>query len=210
MSLDIKQIMDASPVIPVLVIKNIEHALPLANALYKGGLKVLEITLRTDAALDAITTIREHLPDAIVGAGTVIDAETLMAAEKAGAQFFVSPGATDSLLQAAQYSTKPLLPGVATPTEAMKLYELGYGALKFFPAQAAGGAAMLKAIGGPLPQLSFCPTGGINPENAKDYLALKSVRCVGGSWMAPDSLVQAEDWQQIQQLAKQASLLKTL
>lgn len=210
MSSDIKQIMDASPVIPVLVIKNIEHALPLANALYKGGLKVLEITLRTDVALDAIATIREHLPDAIVGAGTVIDAETLMAAEKAGAQFFVSPGATDSLLQAAQYSTKPLLPGVATPTEAMKLYEQGYSELKFFPAQAAGGAAMLKAIGGPLPQLSFCPTGGINPENAKDYLALKSVRCVGGSWMAPDSLVQAEDWQQIQQLAKQASLLNAL
>ena len=207
MSLDIRQIMDTSAVIPVLVIKNIEHALPLAQALYNGGLKVLEITLRTEAALESITLIREHLPDAIVGAGTVIDAETLMAAEKAGSQFFVSPGATESLLQAAQYSTKPLLPGVATPTEAMKLYEQGYSALKFFPAEAAGGAAMLKAIGGPLPQLDFCPTGGINPQNAKDYLALKSVRCVGGSWMAPDNLVQAQDWQQIEKLASQAAKL---
>jgi 2-dehydro-3-deoxyphosphogluconate aldolase/(4S)-4-hydroxy-2-oxoglutarate aldolase len=210
MTLDIRQIMDTSPVMPVLVIKNIEHAVPLAQALYRGGLKVLEITLRTEVALEAITLIREQLPDAIVGAGTVIDAETLMAADKAGAAFFVSPGATESLLQAAQYSTKPLLPGVATPGEAMKLYEQGYSALKFFPAQAAGGVAMLKSIGGPLPQLDFCPTGGISPANAAEYLAVPTVRCVGGSWMAPDKLVQAQDWTQIENLAREAAQLKNL
>ena len=209
MSYDIRQIMDTSAVIPVLVIKDVEHAIPLAEALFKGGLKVLEITLRTEAALESITRIREHLPDAIVGAGTVIDAETLMAAEKAGAQFFVSPGATESLLKAAQYSTVPLLPGVSTPTEAMKLLEQGYSALKFFPAEAAGGVAMLKAIGGPLPQIDFCPTGGINPKNAADYLAVASVRCVGGSWMAPDSLVQQEKWQEIENMAREAAQLKT-
>ena len=210
MTLDIKHIMDTSPVMPVLVIKNVEHAVPLAQALYRGGLKVLEITLRTKAALEAITLIREHLPDAIVGAGTVIDAETLMAAEQAGASFFVSPGTTDSLLKAAQYSSKPLLPGVATPGEAMKLYEQGFSALKFFPAEAAGGVAMLKAIGGPLPQLDFCPTGGINLNNAAQYLAVPSVRCVGGSWMAPDNLIQAQDWQAIEAMARAAAQLKTL
>ncbi|NQZ07437.1 MAG: bifunctional 4-hydroxy-2-oxoglutarate aldolase/2-dehydro-3-deoxy-phosphogluconate aldolase [Algicola sp.] len=210
MTLDIKHIMDISPVMPVLVIKNVEHAVPLAQALFRGGLKVLEITLRTQAALEAITLIREHLPDAIVGAGTVIDAETLMAAEQAGASFFVSPGATDSLLKAAQYSSKPLLPGVATPGEAMKLYEQGYSALKFFPAEAAGGVAMLKAIGGPLPQLDFCPTGGINPDNAADYLAVPSVRCVGGSWMAPDNLIQSQNWPAIEALARAASELNKL
>lgn len=207
MNSDIKHIMDTGPVIPVLVIKKLEHALPLARALVNGGLKVLEITLRSEVALEAITTIREHLPEAIVGAGTVIDSHSLMAAEKAGAMFFVSPGATDSLLQAAQYSNRPLLPGVCTPTEAMRLMELGYTELKLFPAEASGGINMLKAINGPLPQLSFCPTGGINPNNAKAYLELPGVRCVGGSWMAPDDLVQQQNWQQIQCLAEQAAQL---
>ncbi|MFT4924067.1 MAG: 2-dehydro-3-deoxyphosphogluconate aldolase/(4S)-4-hydroxy-2-oxoglutarate aldolase [Phenylobacterium sp.] len=207
MVLEIRQIMDTSPVIPVLVIKELKHAVPLAQALYKGGLKVLEITLRTPVALDAITAIREALPNAIVGAGTVIDSETLMAAEKAGSQFFVSPGTNDSLLAAAKYSQIPLLPGVATPSEAMRLYDQGFTALKFFPAEAAGGAQMLKSIGGPLPQLDFCPTGGINPVNAPDYLSLANVRCVGGSWMAPDKLVQAEKWQEIEDMARVAASL---
>jgi 2-dehydro-3-deoxyphosphogluconate aldolase/(4S)-4-hydroxy-2-oxoglutarate aldolase len=208
MALNIKQIMDASPVMPVLVINNIEHAIPLAQALYNGGLKVLEITLRTDAALESIALIRAHLPEAIVGAGTVIDSQTLQAAEKAGAQFFVSPGTTESLLSAAKQSKTPLLPGVATPTEAMRLYEQGYSALKFFPAQAAGGVAMLKSIGGPLPQLDFCPTGGITPDNASDYLAVPNVRCVGGSWMAPNSLIEAQDWAAIEAMAAIAANLK--
>ena len=205
MCTDIKTVLTTSPVIPVLVIDNINHALPLAQALYNGGLKVLEITLRTEAALDAITIIREHLPQAIVGAGTVTDSQTLMAAEKAGATFFVSPGATESLLKAAQYSSKPLLPGVATPTEAMKLYEQGYTTLKFFPAEAAGGTAMLKAISGPLPQLDFCPTGGINPNNAADYLDLANVRCVGGSWMAPRHLLENQNWAAIEAMARTAA-----
>lgn len=208
MTLDIRDIMDTSPVMPVLVINKAEHAVPLAQALYKGGLKVLEITLRTAAALESITLIREHLPDAIVGAGTVIDSETLMAAEKAGAGFFVSPGTNESLLQAAKYSPIPLLPGVATPSEAMRLYDQGFSALKFFPAEASGGVAMLKSIGGPLPQLDFCPTGGINPVNAPDYLALSNVRCVGGSWMAPEKLVAAERWDEIEAMAKVAAHLQ--
>lgn len=207
MALDIRQIMDASPVMPVLVIEQLAHAVPLAKALFDGGLKVLEITLRTPVALEAITLIREHLPDAIVGAGTVTDSKSLMAAEQAGASFFVSPGITESLLKAAQYSPIPLLPGVATPSEAMKLFEQGYSALKFFPAEAAGGVAMLKAIGGPLPQLDFCPTGGINPNNASDYLAVPSVRCVGGSWMAPQRLIQTQNWQEIQAMARLAAAL---
>ena len=205
--LDIKTIMDASPVMPVLVIDELEHALPLAKALYNGGLKVLEVTLRTEVALDAIKLIREQLPEAIVGAGTVTDSKTLQDAEQAGAQFFVSPGVNDSLLTAAKYSAMPLLPGVATPTEAMRLYEMGFTALKFFPAQAAGGTAMLKSIAGPLPQLDFCPTGGINPENAAEYLALANVRCVGGSWMAPAKLVKEQQWQQIEAMAQQAAKL---
>ena len=205
--LDIKHIMDTSPVMPVLVIDELEHALPLAKALYDGGLKVLEVTLRTEVALDAIKLIRQELPEAIVGAGTVTDSKTLQAAEAAGAQFFVSPGVNDSLLTAAQYSAMPLLPGVATPTEAMRLYEMGFTALKFFPAQAAGGTAMLKSIAGPLPQLDFCPTGGINLNNASEYLALANVRCVGGSWMAPAELVKQQDWQQIKAMAQQAAAL---
>lgn len=207
MALEIRQIMDTSPVMPVLVIKDLKNAVPLAEALYKGGLTVLEITLRTPAALEAITAIREHLPDAIVGAGTVIDSATLMAAEKAGSQFFVSPGTNDSLLAAAKYSQIPLLPGVATPSEAMRLFDQGFTALKFFPAEAAGGASMLKSIGGPLPQLDFCPTGGINPVNAPDYLALSNVRCVGGSWMAPEKLVTAQQWQAIEDMARVAANL---
>lgn len=204
---DIKKIMDTSPVVPVLVIENAKDALPLAKSLVKGGLKVLEITLRTDAALEAIKIIRGEVPDAIVGAGTVTNAKTLQAAEKAGSQFFVSPGISDSLIDAAKYSSVPLLPGIATPTEAMRLFEMGFNALKFFPAEAAGGTAMLKAISGPLPQLDFCPTGGINPQNAPNYLALNNVRCIGGSWMAPAKMVAEHQWDEITKMAKIATNL---
>lgn len=207
MSLSIETIIKTSPVIPVLVIENLEDAVPLAEALVRGGLRVLEITLRTDVALEAITAIKEALPDAIVGAGTIIDDKSLQAAEKAGAAFLVSPGVNESLLKAAKYSNVPLLPGVATPSEAMRLYQEGYSALKFFPAEAAGGAPMLKSIAGPLPQLVFCPTGGVSPDNAMDYLSLPNVHCVGGSWMAPKSLVNAKNWTEIEQLARQAANL---
>lgn len=205
---DIEKIMTTSTVIPVLVIKQLEDAVPLARALYQGGLKVLEITLRSDVALAAITRIKNELPDAIVGAGTVIDSRSLQAAEKAGSEFLVSPGTNESLLQAAKYANVPLLPGVATPSEAMKLLDQGFTALKFFPAEAAGGAAMLKSIGGPLPQLKFCPTGGISPENAQNYLKLPNVHCVGGSWMAPEALVKEQKWAEIEQLAKVAANLR--
>lgn len=199
--------MNTSPVIPVMVINNVEQAVPLAHALVEGGLKVLEITLRTPAALESIQAIKAEVPDAIVGAGTIIDSRTLQQSIAAGAEFLVSPGVTDSLLDEALASGVPLLPGVITPSEVMRLLERGITAMKFFPAQAAGGIPMLKAIGAPLPQVTFCPTGGVNPGNARDYLALANVACVGGSWMAPASLVDAEDWTEIKRLAVEAAAI---
>ena len=203
----IKDIMNASPVIPVMVINNLEHAVPLAHALVEGGLKVLEITLRTPVALEAIRSIKAEVPNAIVGAGTIINIDTLNQAIDAGSEFLVSPGVTNSLINHAIYSGVPILPGGATPSEAMKLMEKGITAMKFFPAEAAGGVPMLKSIGGPLPQITFCPTGGINPENAKQYLALNNVACIGGSWMAPANLVDAEDWDEIKKRAEQVSII---
>lgn len=200
--------MQISPVIPVMVINKVEHAVPLANALVEGGLKVLEITLRTPVALEAIRKIKAEVPNAIVGAGTIINLDTLNQAIDAGSEFLVSPGATNRLINQAINTGVPILPGVATPGEVMKLMEKGITAMKFFPAEAAGGVPMLKSIGGPLPQITFCPTGGINPENAKQYLTLNNVACVGGSWMAPASLVDDEDWDEIQKRAEQAAKLK--
>ena len=189
--------MNTSPVIPVMVINKLEHAVPLATALVEGGLKVLEITLRTPVALDAIKKIKAEVPGAIVGAGTVINIETLEKTIEAGSEFIVSPGVTDSLIDAALKSGIPILPGIVTPSEVMNLLEKGITEMKFFPAEAAGGIPMVKSIGGPLPQVTFCPTGGVNPKNAGDYLALKNVACVGGSWMAPADLVDAENWDEI-------------
>ncbi len=204
----ILEIMNTSPVIPVMVINKLEQAVPLANALVEGGLKVLEITLRTPVALDAIKHIKAQVPGAIVGTGTVINLETLKQAVDVGSEFLVSPGVTESLINAAIKSETPILPGVATPSEVMRLLEKGITEMKFFPAEAAGGVAMLKSIGGPLPQATFCPTGGVNPKNAIDYLALKNVACVGGSWMAPASLVDAGNWPEITRLASEAASLK--
>ncbi len=200
----IKEIMNTSPVIPVMVINKLEHAVPLANALVEGGLKVLEITLRTPVALEAIKKIKAEVPNAIVGAGTIINVETLEKAIEAGSEFIVSPGVTDELLDAVQKSDTPILPGIATPSEAMRLLEKGITEMKFFPAEAAGGIPMVKSIGGPLPQITFCPTGGVSPKNAADYLALNNVACVGGSWMAPASLVDAENWDEIKRLTIEA------
>ena len=200
----IKDIMNTSPVIPVMVINKLEHAVPLANALVEGGLKVLEITLRTPVALEAIKKIKAEVPGAIVGAGTVINLETLNQVIDAGSEFIVSPGVTDTLIDAALKSGTPILPGVVTPSEVMNLLEKGITEMKFFPAEAAGGIPMVKSIGGPLPQVTFCPTGGVSPNNAADYLALSNVACVGGSWMAPASLVDAEDWDEIKRLTIEA------
>jgi 2-dehydro-3-deoxyphosphogluconate aldolase / (4S)-4-hydroxy-2-oxoglutarate aldolase len=202
---NIETVMTSSPVIPVIIINDPGHAIPLATALYQGGLHVLEITLRTPHGLGAIKTISEQIPDAIVGAGTVTTAEHISAVLEVGGQFMVSPGITDTLIEAAMRQEVILLPGIATPSEAMKLIDYGIHHMKFFPAEAAGGIPMLKSMRGPFPQLSFCPTGGLTPASAKDYLALPNVTCVGGSWMVPQNLIEAGDWDAIELLAREAA-----
>lgn len=208
MALTIDQIVRVAPVVPVMVVERIEDAVPLATALYNGGLKVLEITLRTPCALDAITAMVEALPeDAVIGAGTIITPADLEKAVKAGSTFLVSPGTTPALIEAAKACPVPLLAGVATPTEAMNLYTQGFTHQKFFPAEAAGGVPMLKSIAGPLPQITFCPTGGIDLAKAPSYLALPNVQCVGGTWMAPKELMKAGRWDEIERLAREAASL---
>ncbi|NQZ54377.1 MAG: bifunctional 4-hydroxy-2-oxoglutarate aldolase/2-dehydro-3-deoxy-phosphogluconate aldolase [Piscirickettsiaceae bacterium] len=209
MSKTIKEIMNSSPIVPVMVINNVEHAVPLAKALVKGGITVLEITLRTEAALESITRIKAEVPDAIVGAGTIINIETLNKAIAAGAEFIVSPGTTDAMIDAALATGVPLLPGVANPSEAMRLLEKGITEMKFFPAEAAGGIPMLKSIGAPIPQITFCPTGGVNQKNVNDYYRLPNVACVGGSWMCSASLVDDENWDEITRLSAEAIELAT-
>ncbi len=195
-----------APIVPVLVVEDASHAKPLAAALVAGGLPVLEVTLRTKAALDVIEEMAE-VPGGIVGAGTLLTAEDVKAAKAAGAKFGVSPGATDALLDACEALDFPLLPGAATASEAMRLLERGYSVQKFFPAEAAGGAPFLKSLASPLPQVRFCPTGGVSPGNAASYLSLPNVICAGGSWVAPKELMLAGDWAGIEALAREASTL---
>jgi 2-dehydro-3-deoxyphosphogluconate aldolase/(4S)-4-hydroxy-2-oxoglutarate aldolase len=197
----------AAPVVPVLAIDSVADALPLARALVGGGLPVLEITLRTPVALAVIEAIAAEVEGAIVGAGTVLTPEQYHAVERAGARFVVSPGATGPLLDCAEDSETPFLPGAATASEVMRLLDLGYRFLKFFPAEPAGGLAYLKALAGPLPAVRFCPTGGIDAERAEAYLALPNVICVGGSWVAPAEAIAASDWSRITGLAKSAAAL---
>ncbi|MDO9140733.1 MAG: bifunctional 4-hydroxy-2-oxoglutarate aldolase/2-dehydro-3-deoxy-phosphogluconate aldolase [Methylobacter sp.] len=197
-------ILKTCPVMPVMVIQNLDDAVPLAQALVAGGIKVLEITLRTPVALDAIRLISQQVEGAIVGAGTITTPEQLQAAEEAGAVFAISPGLTPKLLAAAQAGNIALIPGIATLSELMMGMEYGLDHFKFFPAEAAGGIPMLKSIAGPVPQVTFCPTGGISPENYNNYLALSNVACVGGSWLAPTDVVQAKNWAKVTELAKQA------
>ncbi|MHA6264093.1 bifunctional 4-hydroxy-2-oxoglutarate aldolase/2-dehydro-3-deoxy-phosphogluconate aldolase [Arenibacterium sp. CAU 1754] len=196
-----------APIVPVLVIKDLSHARPMAEALVAGGLPALEVTLRTPVALDVIRAMAE-VPGGVVGAGTLVTPDDVRAAKQAGAKFGVSPGATDELLAACEAERLPLLPGAATATEAMQLLARGYDMMKFFPAEASGGAPALKAIGAPLPQITFCPTGGVTPQNAPTYLALDNVLCAGGSWVAPTALAEAGDWDKIETLAREASRLK--
>lgn len=200
-----RDVLRRARVLPVLEIERAEDAVPLARALAAGGLDVLEVTLRTDAAIDAIRRIATELPEVTVGAGTVTRARDVEAVRDAGARFAVSPGFTSDLARAARTADLPLLPGVMTPSEALAARDHGLKLLKLFPATVAGGVAMLKAIGGPLPELSFCPTGGISASNFRDYLALRNVLCVGGSWVAPSSTVVANDWAHITELAREAS-----
>lgn len=199
--------LDISPVIPVVVIGDADHAVPLAQAMVAGGIRVIEITLRTDAALTAVERIAAEVPDMVVGAGTLTSRGQVTAAADAGARFLVSPGTTPTLLDAMDDSGLPFLPGVSTVSEVLALLERGITEMKFFPAEAAGGVRYLKAIAGPLPQVRFCPTGGITPSSARNYLALPSVGCVGGSWLSPADALQTEDWTQIKQLASQAAAL---
>jgi len=195
-------IMKRNPVIPVMVIDDIADAVPLAQAIVDGGLDVLEITLRTAVAIDAVKLIKENVAGAIVGTGTVIDSNSYELSRAAEVDFMVSPGSTENILNLALKDKINLLPGCATPSEAMKLLELGFNCQKFFPAEAAGGTAMLKSIAGPLPQITFCPTGGINMKNAPNYLSLANVACIGGSWMLDKTLIKEKNWSGISQLCK--------
>ena len=196
-----------APVVPVLVIDDVTHAKPLAQALVAGGLPALEVTLRTACALDAIRAMAE-VPGGVVGAGTLLTPADVKAAKAAGAQFGVSPGATQALLDACAEHDLPLLAGAATASEIMALLERGYTAMKFFPAEQSGGAAFLKSIGAPIPQVGFCPTGGIGLKNARDYLSLPNILCVGGSWVAPKDAMVRGDWAMITSLAAEARALR--
>lgn len=198
-----QEVMTATPVVPVIVVDNVEQAIHLGRALVAGGVKVLEVTLRTDAALEAITALRQEVPEAIVGAGTVCSRAQYVAAIEAGSQFIISPGMTADLLAVGKEYDIPYLPAVATISDVLLGMEYGYDHFKFFPAEVNGGIKALKAFGGPLPEIKFCPTGGIGPNNYKEYLALANVLCVGGSWIVPQDLIQAEDWQGITALAKE-------
>ena len=204
----VDEVFALAPVIPVLAIDCIEDALPLCRALVDNGLPVLEITLRTACALDAIALVARELPHACVGAGTVLSAADLAKVTEAGARFAISPGATDTLFNAAKTSAVPLIPGIATASELMRGLEHGWRRFKFFPAESSGGIAALKGFGGPLPMARFCPTGGIDAAKAPAYLALPNVACVGGSWMVPADAVKAGDWARIGTLAGEAAGLK--
>ncbi|MBE9610797.1 bifunctional 4-hydroxy-2-oxoglutarate aldolase/2-dehydro-3-deoxy-phosphogluconate aldolase [Chitinilyticum piscinae] len=206
--MDIKQIMRSCPVMPVIVIEDLDTAVPLARALVAGGIKVLEVTLRTPVALDAVKAIADAVPDAIVGVGTVVRPEQFVQAKAAGAKFAVTPGLTPKLAAAAREAGMPLLPGVHTASEVIAAMEEGFDAMKLFPAEQAGGLGMLKALGGPLPQVLFCPTGGVSLESAPKLLALPNVGCVGGSWLCPKDAVKAGDWATITKLASEAAALR--
>lgn len=195
-----RELLNLGPVLPVVVLRDVAHAVPLANALLAGGVRTMELTLRTPVALAAIEQVATHVPDMVIGAGTVLDATQAADAVRAGARFLVSPGSPPALVTAMLAHDVPVLPGVSTATEAMAMRAMGLTELKFFPAGASGGPAYLRALAGPLPDLMFCPTGGVGQDNAAGYLALPNVSCVGGSWLTPDALVRARDWAGIQDL----------
>jgi 2-dehydro-3-deoxyphosphogluconate aldolase/(4S)-4-hydroxy-2-oxoglutarate aldolase len=202
--------LDLAPVVPVVVLDDVSDAVPLARALVAGGLPAIEVTLRTPVALDAIRAIAGEVPEAVVGAGTVITPAQVKDSVAAGARFLVSPGWTDVLLEAMRGAGVPFLPGVSTTSEVVALLERGVTEMKFFPAEAAGGTAYLKSLSGPLPQARFCPTGGIGAGNAPEYLALPNVGCVGGTWMLPADAIAARDWGRVEKLAREASGLSGL
>ena len=208
-SMEFRENLKATHIVPVIVIKELGHAVPLAKALVEGGLDILEITLRTGAALDAIKAISGQVPGAIVGAGTVINAQQFAQAAQAGAKFVVSPGLTEEVAQASRNQGVPILPGVATASDIMRGLALGLETFKFFPAETSGGAPAIKALGGPFPQISFCPTGGISTKNLSSYLSLPNVIAAGGSWMIPSDLNQADAFARATQMAREARALAT-
>lgn len=198
---------ETTPVVPVVVIDDVDVAIPIARALVRGGIGLIEVTLRSPVALDAISRIADEVPEMVVGAGTVCAREQVKAAAAAGARFLVSPGATDDLLDAMQDEGLPFLPGTASPSDMMRLLERGITQAKLFPASAVGGVALLNAVHGPLPELRFCPTGGISATTAPAYLALPNVMCVGGSWLTPADAVASRDWAAIADLARASAAL---
>jgi len=208
--MDVLDMMRVGPVIPVIVIDDLADAVPLATALVAGGVRVLEVTLRTQVALDAVRAISREVEDAIVGVGTISRAEHFQQAIEAGARFGVSPGLTTELIDAARTSKLPLLPGVMTPSDVIAARAAGFVALKLFPARQAGGIDMLKALSGPFPDVTFCPTGGVTAASAPGYLALPNVECVGGSWLTPEAIVKAGEWGKITALAREASRLRSI
>lgn len=205
-SLKAAEICRLAPVVPVLIVEDLAQARPLAEALVAGGLPALEVTLRTPCALDAIRAMAE-VPGGVVGAGTLLTPADVKAAKKAGAKFGVSPGSSPALIAACEDEGLPLLPGAVTATEIMALLERGYTVQKFFPAEQSGGAAFLKSVGSPIPQVRFCPTGGVSLKNAPDYLRMQNILCVGGSWVAPKEAMARGDWAEITRLAAEAAAL---
>ena len=210
MSMSFEPLLGATRVVPVITIKDAEKAVPLAGALVAGGLQVLEVTLRTEAGIESISRIAAEVPGAVVGAGTVVTPQQLLDARNAGAQFIVSPGCTDALAAAAADAGIVFLPGAVTASEVLRLLEHGISLMKFFPAETSGGVAALKALGAPFPQVSFCPTGGIDLERAPSYLELANVVCIGGSWMVPLDLIERGEWAAITALAAVASVATRL
>lgn len=207
-ALTVAQVMGAAPVIPVIVLDELAHAVPLARALLAGGIRMLEVTLRTPAALECIEAICREVPESVVGAGTIRSASDAQSAASAGARFAVSPGYTDAIAQACEDLRLPWLPGVATSSEIMRCLQAGFGGLKFFPAMPGGGAAMLKAWSGPFAEVRFCPTGGVTLQNAPELLDLPNVPCVGGSWLVPAEAMRSGDWGRVTRLAQQTVALR--
>ena len=205
---DIEEILKAGRIIPVLTLDQVQDVRPLAEALLEGGVRVLEVALRTEAGLWAIAAIARDCPELIVGAGTVLLEEQVNKAAECGAQFLVSPGLTQNIARAASSAGMTLLPGIQTASDIMRGRELGFTVFKFFPAEASGGVAVLKAFEGPVPNTCFCPAGGIGPSNARDYLALRSVVCVAGGWLTPKDAIESKDWNRIRALAREASQLQ--
>ncbi|GAA7967651.1 keto-deoxy-phosphogluconate aldolase [Helicobacter pylori] len=202
------EILQISPIVPVVVVENIKDAVPLAQSLIEGGIPIIEVTLRSSCALEAIELIAKNVPKMRVGVGTILNLTQLEQAQNRGAEFLISPGLTIKLLEHAKKKDMPLIPGVSSSSEVMQALELGYNALKFFPAEYCGGVKLLNAFNGPFKGVKFCPTGGVSVDNMRSYLALENVVCVGGSWLTPKDLVQNKEWDKITEICKRALALR--